>query len=149
MPTPRDLDPTDKRPGRRAFLRLTGRAACACLAAPVLHQLTGCGSGQQQQQAPQSLRVPLADLPDGQRTYHTINGVPVEVRREGDQFIARSLRCTHQGCTVAWQEEHQEYVCPCHEGRFAPDGTVIEGMPSRPLPSYPTRVEGDVVVVEP
>ncbi|MBD3222078.1 Rieske 2Fe-2S domain-containing protein [bacterium] len=135
---------------RRRFLRLTGRTAAVCLAVPVLHQLGGCGgqTDEAADAAPTTLRIPLAELPDGLRVYRELNGVPVEIRREGDEIIARSLLCTHQGCTVQWQPDVQEYLCPCHEGRFDADGEVIEGMPTRPLPTFPVRREADVVIVE-
>jgi cytochrome b6-f complex iron-sulfur subunit len=144
----RDHEPApaaSPRPDRRRFLRLTGRAAVLCLAAPALHQLGGCGEAEQA--APTSLRIPLAELPDGARVRHELAGVPIEVRRTGEEITARSLLCTHQGCEVEWVEDEQHYFCPCHEGLFDADGNVIEGMPTRPLRPIAVRREGDAVVI--
>jgi len=143
-----DRRPRAPVPERRRFLRLTGQVAAACLAAPVLQNLAGCG-GEAETAAPGELRVPLAELPDGVRVRRELGTVPVEILREGEAIVARSLLCTHQGCEVQWRPEDREYFCPCHEGRFDADGQVIEGLPPRPLRTYTVRREADVVVIAP
>lgn len=136
-------------PQRRRFLGLAGRVTAACLAVPVLHQLGGCGGGGEQAVSDGTLRVPLAELPPGERVYRELGDVTIELHRQGEEITARSMMCTHQGCVVQWRPAEQEYFCPCHEGRFDADGAVIEGMPTRPLARYPVRLEQDVVVVGP
>ena len=42
-----------------------------------------------------------------------------------------SATCTHLGCTVKWDEAKGEFRCPCHDGRYAPDGSDF---PSRLSP---------------
>lgn len=76
-----------------------------------------------------------------------IGAKPVEVRREAGSVAARSLVCTHFGCTVRWEEDSRQYHCPCHDGRFDEHGKPVQGPPPKPLADLPVRLEGDVAVV--
>jgi Rieske Fe-S protein len=46
---------------------------------------------------------------------------------------AMSLRCTHAACNVNWDQGSEQFICPCHGGLFARDGSVLEGPPNEPL----------------
>lgn len=55
--------------------------------------------------------------------------------------------CTHLGCTVRWNREANQFQCPCHGGKFSPDGAVIEGPPPAPLNQLPAEVrDGEIFV---
>jgi Rieske Fe-S protein len=97
--------------------------------------------------AERPLRIPLAELPEGQRVTVRLRGKPVELMREGDAVVARSLVCSHMGCEVKWQEEARRYQCPCHQGTYDAAGNVLAGQPPAPLRLVPARIEGDAVVV--
>ncbi len=78
------------------------------------------------------------------------NGNDRAVIRDPDnpaELIAVSAVCTHSGCTVPWDAAQGLFACPCHGGRFNPDGTVNSGPPPRPLTTYAARIEGDQVLV--
>jgi len=78
--------------------------------------------------------IPLASLPVGERVRVLHGELPVELVRQADGTVtARSLWCTHMGCEVRWHPEANQYVCPCHDGRFSADGRPIAGPPTRPL----------------
>ena len=133
---------------RRHFLGqgFTIMAGCACL--PLLYALGGC---QRSDSDPASvpLIVPLAMLPLDERTNLEHDGHPIELLRTSSGITARSLRCTHQGCKVRWHEDDQQYICPCHEGKFDAQGEVVYGMPRRPLAVLAVTLQGDVVIVDP
>lgn len=144
-------EPSGEAP-RRSFLRLLGGLLGGTLLAGAAG-LAAClraGDGEQTgaaQAAAEETRVALAALPPGGRLRVRHQGRPVELRRDGERLVARSLVCTHFACEVSWRPAQQVYACPCHEGRFGPDGRVVGGPPSRPLPEVPARIEGSDVVL--
>ena len=48
---------------------------------------------------------------------------------------AISLTCTHQGCTVAKQDDGT-FVCPCHGAKYDQNGKILKGPAQRNLVSY-------------
>ncbi|HZI64686.1 MAG TPA: Rieske 2Fe-2S domain-containing protein, partial [Thermoanaerobaculia bacterium] len=49
------------------------------------------------------------------------------------ELHALSPYCTHLGCIVHWNEAEESWDCPCHGGRYTPDGAVLSGPPTAPL----------------
>lgn len=71
----------------------------------------------------------------------TESGQPaVLVHLQDGDFVAYSAVCTHQGCTVAYQDGN--LACPCHGSVFDPtaDGAVVSPPANRPLPGIPVEV---------
>jgi Rieske Fe-S protein len=74
--------------------------------------------------------------PDGVRK-------PVLVMRvENEQFRVMSLKCPHLGCTVRWDPEMQDFVCPCHGSRFDDRGAVTKGPADTSLKQYRSQFLG-------
>jgi Rieske Fe-S protein len=131
---------------RRAVLGRLGLAGASALAGCALGQ--ACARGEPAPSGPRAVRVPLAELPPGRRLVVTWDGEPVELLRSADgQARALLLSCTHFGCPVEWREADGRYQCPCHDGRYADDGRVLQGPPPRPLRRIPVRIEGDELVL--
>lgn len=59
---------------------------------------------------------------------------------EATSFVACSAICPHKGCKVVYEHDAKEFVCPCHDSRFALDGRVLKGPAKTPLKSYATDV---------
>jgi Rieske Fe-S protein len=66
---------------------------------------------------------------------------------DGRDFIAMSNICTHLGCRVRWIADKGSFFCPCHNGVFDAQGTVLSGPPPRPLDRYEVKVEGDQLYI--
>jgi glycine/D-amino acid oxidase-like deaminating enzyme/nitrite reductase/ring-hydroxylating ferredoxin subunit len=76
----------------------------------------------------------LAQVAPGDGRVFALDGEKVAVSRtSGGAVHAVSAVCTHMGCIVHWNRAEQTWDCPCHGGRFTPQGEVIEGPPVRPL----------------
>ncbi len=72
----------------------------------------------------------------------TVTSYGVYVWRTGEAEVrVFSNVCTHLSCRVNWKEELQEYLCPCHDGHFAIDGSIVSGPQPRPLDEYQTKIE--------
>lgn len=76
-----------------------------------------------------------------------VGGRPGFVLRTPDGLRALSGVCTHLGCVVRWQRSRRQFFCPCHGGRFAPNGRVLGGPPPAPLDSFEVaESEGRILV---
>ena len=63
-------------------------------------------------------------------------------------LLALSRICTHLGCSVPWDEEKGQFVCPCHGSTFNLTGEVLTAPAPRPLDTYPVRIENGIVKVD-
>jgi menaquinol-cytochrome c reductase iron-sulfur subunit len=63
------------------------------------------------------------------------------------QLRVLSAICPHLGCTVPWNKDRKEFVCPCHGGTFAPDGNRVSGPSLRGMDALGTSVEGGQLTV--
>jgi menaquinol-cytochrome c reductase iron-sulfur subunit len=107
--------------------------------------------------------VPLGlieDIPEGQPSLFTFTrtkqvgweqtansyGVYV-VKSPSGAITAYSNVCTHLSCRVTWDEAQVEYICPCHDGHFAPDGAIVSGPQPRPLDKFEHKIEDGTLMV--
>jgi len=62
-------------------------------------------------------------------------------------FLAMSLKCTHLGCSVGWNESENKFVCPCHSSSFEINGNVTSAPAPRALDLLPLIIENGIVKV--
>nr|WP_321466633.1 ubiquinol-cytochrome c reductase iron-sulfur subunit [uncultured Desulfobulbus sp.] len=62
---------------------------------------------------------------------------------EPEKPYAVSRICTHLGCRVNYQQDHQLIECPCHQSRFTSRGIRISGPAEKNLPSYEVSLKKD------
>jgi cytochrome b6-f complex iron-sulfur subunit len=89
------------------------------------------------------LRVAKAEVPHGGAL--VFRKSRIAVIRQGSDFCALRLVCTHLGCTV--NITPREMVCPCHGSVFNHGGAVIEGPADRPLEKLTVEKHGKFIVV--
>jgi len=86
--------------------------------------------------------------PVGAAHFFQFRGHPAVVLQVAPgKFHAFSAICTHLGCIVQWVSGRQEFLCPCHGGRYDADGRVLGGPPPKPLEVIPVAVAGEELVV--
>ena len=72
----------------------------------------------------------------------------VFVKRTPDgNIIALSAVCSHLGCIVNYDRIKDQFVCPCHGGRYDGNGKNISGPPPAPLARLPVRIAGAYIQV--
>lgn len=134
--------------GRRRFLGIClgalATAGAAAAAWPVLRFLSpraGAGSAAK-------VTIPEKELPEGEAKFFEFAGASaVLIRKRDGDVAAYSAVCTHLGCIVQWQKDRQEFLCPCHAGRFSSAGEVLGGPPPKPLVRLPFTVAGGNITV--
>jgi len=69
-------------------------------------------------------------------------------RGDDGGFLALSLKCSHLGCSIIWDEKENEFVCPCHSSRFSTIGEVINPPAPRPLDIYMISIENGNIFID-
>jgi nitrite reductase/ring-hydroxylating ferredoxin subunit len=72
----------------------------------------------------------------------------VVVHSEDETYQAFADRCTHRGKTLDYLHEGKRLQCRSGKAQFDLEGNVIKGPAESALLVYPTRREGDQLVIE-
>jgi len=77
---------------------------------------------------------------DGWRKTISEKAVYVTKDSQGRLRVLSSI-CPHLGCTVPWNKEKNEFICPCHGATFAPNGSRVSGPSRRGMDTLETTVQ--------
>ena len=60
---------------------------------------------------------------------HFNNNNNVVVKDKVFEVKNRTLtrKCPHQGCTLNYNQNRKQFICPCHHSKFNLDGNCISG----------------------
>jgi menaquinol-cytochrome c reductase iron-sulfur subunit len=83
---------------------------------------------------------------DGWRKMVSEKVVYVTKDGEGQIRVLTSI-CPHLGCTIPWNKEKREFVCPCHGATFTPDGTRVSGPSLRGMDTLETSAQDGQLLV--
>lgn len=72
----------------------------------------------------------------------------VIIINSGEDYIALSSVCTHEGCQVSYNANNNNLPCPCHGSLFSASGSVLNGPAEMPLATYPVTENGDVLEID-
>jgi menaquinol-cytochrome c reductase iron-sulfur subunit len=64
-----------------------------------------------------------------------------------NQLSVLSSICPHLGCTVPWNKEKKQFICPCHGGTFSVDGSRVSGPSQRGMDTLETSVQDGQLLV--
>jgi menaquinol-cytochrome c reductase iron-sulfur subunit len=89
----------------------------------------------------------VVDFPAGDWTNSKVSAAVYVVKLNSGTKVF-SNTCTHMQCPVRWEPPLGQFLCPCHGGLYAIDGTNVGGPPPKPLPEYVHRLVGNVLYIE-
>jgi menaquinol-cytochrome c reductase iron-sulfur subunit len=83
---------------------------------------------------------------DGWRKTVSDKAVYITKDQQNQLRVLTSI-CPHLGCTVPWNKEKNQFVCPCHSAAFAKDGSRISGPSLRGMDALETSIQDGQVLV--
>jgi menaquinol-cytochrome c reductase iron-sulfur subunit len=83
---------------------------------------------------------------DGWRKTVSEKAVYIAKNQRGELCVLSSI-CPHLGCTVPWNKEKKQFICPCHGGTFAADGSRVSGPSQRGMDALETSVQDGQLLV--
>jgi nitrite reductase/ring-hydroxylating ferredoxin subunit len=70
------------------------------------------------------------------------------IRAADGGFLAVYSRCPHLGCTVSWESQQDQFVCPCHASRFDNLGSVENPPAPRALDLFAVSISDGLLQVD-
>lgn len=143
--------PKDPLQSRREFLNKLWKGLgifAAIEFAAVFFGFLFTGKDENENQKPKQL-IDAGDINSFQSNSVTIfrGGRFYLVRLEDGGFLALSLRCTHLGCSINWEEDKKRFICPCHASAFEINGNVQNPPAPSALDYFPVTIQSGRVMV--
>lgn len=139
---------------RKRFAQLCVGAVGACYVAalgyPIYRYLATPARRATEAAAVSEVALDLADIPPAGAALMFRFGVrPAMLIHHADgSFACFDAVCTHLGCTVQYQPEHNRIFCACHSGEYDPrTGTNVAGPPPKPLTAYTVETNNGQVII--
>ena len=134
---------------RRKFFKSSG-ALCGLAVFGSVAFLEGCQKSSTSPQGP-SANFTLDLNKATNASLNTVGGSVssngVVVANSEGTYVAVAQACTHQGCSVFYDNNGKDFVCPCHDGIFGTDGSVLSGPPPSALKSYTVTKNGSILTI--
>ena len=70
------------------------------------------------------------------------------VRLSDGGFLALSIRCTHLGCSINWEDDNKRFICPCHASAFEINGNVQNPPAPSALDYFLVTIQNGKVMVD-
>jgi Rieske Fe-S protein len=133
---------TNRRQFLGAFAGIVGAVGAGIVGVPLLASFKPVQRGK-----PEPAILNLGDIPAEGSVQGVFNGNPFLAfnRKAGIECI--SLKCSHLGCLVKWNDAEKKFKCPCHDGWFDEHGINKGGPPPEPLEKLEFKVAGDKLIV--
>lgn len=142
------LDVEMKNSDRRQFLGICLGGLATSAAVAVAYPIYRYLSPLQENSTASRVRINETDLKDGEAKFFQYAGsAAVLLKKKKMVPIALSAVCSHLGCIVQWHDEQQEFICPCHAGRYDAEGAVISGPPPKPLQRLPVAIANGTITI--
>jgi menaquinol-cytochrome c reductase iron-sulfur subunit len=93
-----------------------------------------------------AMRTIQIELVDGWRKTVSEKAVYVTTDKDGQLRVLTSV-CPHLGCTVPWNKEKNQFICPCHGATFTKDGSRVSGPSLRGMDTLESSVQDGQLLV--
>jgi len=90
------------------------------------------------------ITLPLAQIKEG---ITPVTRAALFIRKEGDAITVLDAHCTHMGCLLRFDREHQVFNCPCHKSRFSRDGKRLRGPAKRDMDTVSFTLSATALVI--
>jgi menaquinol-cytochrome c reductase iron-sulfur subunit len=87
-----------------------------------------------------AMRTIQIEQVDGWRKTVSEKAVYVTTDKNGRLRVLTSV-CPHLGCTVPWNKEKNQFICPCHGATFTKDGARVSGPSLRGMDTLESSVQ--------